>query len=211
MRNIGSGSRVASFERRRRSNTGSPRHSGLKRGHDRSNDHQTGIAGRRHCRGAGLCAARTCRANRCRVGLKGRPCWMRASSSPSDRRVAAPCRHYKSCGGCQLQHGEMTEFVADWKVDVVRALRWNAHGLETHFRARLTTSPAQGRDGARALRRGALKKGPMVGFHGRASDTIVTADPGMQGSLRPDVHQGCSSGREATLPSWAQAARLPYR
>ena len=31
---------------------------------------------------------------------------------PSDHRVQAPCRHYKSCGGCQLQHASDV-FVAD--------------------------------------------------------------------------------------------------
>ncbi|MEM9550165.1 MAG: class I SAM-dependent RNA methyltransferase, partial [Pseudomonadota bacterium] len=24
--------------------------------------------------------------------------------TPSDQRIKAPCRHYASCGGCQLQH-----------------------------------------------------------------------------------------------------------
>ena len=40
--------------------------------------------------------------------------------TPSDWRVAAPCRHFKSCGGCQLQHAE-AKFLAHWKQDVVRA------------------------------------------------------------------------------------------
>lgn len=88
---------------------------------------------------------------------------------PSDRRVAAPCRHFKSCGGCQLQHAD-DAFVADWKVDVVRK-SLEAHGLETEYRP-IKTSPAQSRRRAGfAARR--TKKGAMVGFHGRASDTIV--------------------------------------
>ena len=61
---------------------------------------------------------------------------------PSDARVAPPCRHFKSCGGCQLQHAA-DDFVADWKVDVVRQAL-NAHGLETVFRP-IATSPAQSR------------------------------------------------------------------
>ena len=89
--------------------------------------------------------------------------------TPSDRRVTAPCRHFKSCGGCQLQHAD-DGFVADWKIDVVRNAL-NAHGLETDFRP-IVTSPAKSRRRAGfAARR--TKKGAMVGFHGRASGTII--------------------------------------
>ncbi|WP_187428451.1 23S rRNA (uracil(1939)-C(5))-methyltransferase RlmD [Roseobacter fucihabitans] len=88
---------------------------------------------------------------------------------PSERRVAAPCRHFKSCGGCQMQHAD-DAFVADWKVDVVRTAL-HAHGLEAGFR-RIVTSPAQSRRRAGfAARR--TKKGAMVGFHGRASESII--------------------------------------
>ncbi len=33
---------------------------------------------------------------------------------PSEARVKPPCRHYKTCGGCRLQHAS-DAFVADWK------------------------------------------------------------------------------------------------
>ena len=39
--------------------------------------------------------------------------------TPSEHRVKAPCRHYKACGGCQLQHAS-DAFVADWKLQIVR-------------------------------------------------------------------------------------------
>ena len=89
--------------------------------------------------------------------------------TPADQRVSPPCRHFKSCGGCALQHAA-DPLVADWKVDVVRnALQ--SHGLETDFRP-IETSPAQSRRRATfAARR--TKKGAMVGFHGRASGVIV--------------------------------------
>lgn len=88
---------------------------------------------------------------------------------PSERRVAPPCRHFKSCGGCLLQHAD-DDFVADWKLDVVRTALI-AHGLETVFRPIETSPPASRRRAGFSARR--TKKGAMVGFHGRASGTIV--------------------------------------
>lgn len=95
--------------------------------------------------------------------------------TPSEQRVAPPCRHFKSCGGCQLQHAA-DDFVAAWKVDVVRTAL-SAHRLETKFRP-IQTSPAQSRRRATfAARR--TKKGAMAGFHGRASDVLIEV-PGCQ-------------------------------
>ncbi|MGR3761235.1 class I SAM-dependent RNA methyltransferase [Roseobacteraceae bacterium NS-SX3] len=89
--------------------------------------------------------------------------------TPSDDRVQAPCRHYKSCGGCQLQHASGS-FVAGWKTDVVRtALR--AQGLEAELRPIHTSPPLTRRRATLAVRR--TKKGALAGFYGRASDTIT--------------------------------------
>ncbi len=89
--------------------------------------------------------------------------------TPSDQRIKALCRHYKACGGCQLQHAA-DDFVADWKVSVVRnALA--AQGLDAPMRP-IHTSPDRSRRRATiAVRR--TKKGALAGFHGRASDTIT--------------------------------------
>ncbi|MEL7091626.1 MAG: class I SAM-dependent RNA methyltransferase [Pseudomonadota bacterium] len=89
--------------------------------------------------------------------------------TPSEARVSAPCAHFRSCGGCQLQHAR-DEFVADWKRQVVADALQSA-GLETDIRSTIT-SPDRSRIRATfAARR--TKKGAMAGFHGRRSDTIV--------------------------------------
>lgn len=105
--------------------------------------------------------------------------------TPSDHRVAAPCKHYKSCGGCQLQHAA-DDFVAEWKTGVVRnALA--AQGIEAAFRPILTSDPKTRRRASISARR--TKKGAMAGFHARASDTIVAIpecqllDPGLMAAI----------------------------
>lgn len=89
--------------------------------------------------------------------------------TPSDRRVKAPCAHYKSCGGCSLQHAD-DAFVAEWKLDLVRSLL-ASEGLAPEFRP-VETSPAAARRRATFSAR-RTKKGAMVGFHARASDTLI--------------------------------------
>jgi 23S rRNA (uracil1939-C5)-methyltransferase len=95
--------------------------------------------------------------------------------APSAQRVAAPCRHYKTCGGCALQHAD-DALVADFKQDVVRrALA--ARRIDAPLRAVLTSSPRTRRRAALSGRR--LKSGAVVGFHARASDTVIAT---------PDCH-----------------------
>lgn len=88
---------------------------------------------------------------------------------PSPERVAAPCRHFKTCGGCLMQHAS-DNFVAHWKQDiVVRALA--AQGLEPGI-AQVVTSPTMSRRRAKFSAR-RTKKGATVGFHVRGSDLLV--------------------------------------
>jgi len=89
--------------------------------------------------------------------------------TPSPQRVAAPCRHFRTCGGCAMQHAS-DAFVADWKAGiVVRALAAQVLAAEI---AGVITSPPRSRRRARLSAR-RTKAGALVGFHARASDSIV--------------------------------------
>lgn len=89
--------------------------------------------------------------------------------NPSSDRVSPPCRHFKSCGGCQMQH--MADVaLADWKTDIVRTAL-QAQGLDTEFLPIHTSPPNTRRRATFAARR--TKKGAMAGFYGRQSDAII--------------------------------------
>ncbi|WP_372603828.1 class I SAM-dependent RNA methyltransferase [Actibacterium sp.] len=113
--------------------------------------------------------------------------------SPSPDRVRAPCPHYKTCGGCLLQHAS-DSFVAGWKQEVVEtALR--AQGLTAEMRP-ILTSPARSRRRATLAGR-RTKKGGILGFHARGSDTVVPV-PDCH-LLHPDLIAGLPA-LEALLP-----------
>ena len=104
--------------------------------------------------------------------------------TPSDLRVKPPCRHFKACGGCAVQHAS-DGFVADWKAGIVRAAL-EAHGIAADFAPIHISPPRSRRRATLSARR--TKKGALAGFHGRASGVIVEI-PDCQ-LLHPDLDAG---------------------
>ncbi|MFV0386440.1 class I SAM-dependent RNA methyltransferase [Paracoccus sp. (in: a-proteobacteria)] len=89
--------------------------------------------------------------------------------TPSVDRVKPACGHYRACGGCSLMHAS-EGFTAAWKRQVVEAAV-AAQGMAVGV-AGIHVSPAGSR--RRAVLSGRrTKKGALVGFHARASDTIT--------------------------------------
>lgn len=91
-------------------------------------------------------------------------------SSPD--RVAPPCPHFGTCGGCALQHAS-DGFVARWKVgNVARALK----GRELHpaFGRFHRSPPSSRRRATLSARRGA--SGVALGFHAARSHDVVSID-----------------------------------
>lgn len=101
--------------------------------------------------------------------------------TPSPDRVKPPCRHARTCGGCQLQHASPA-FVAQWKQGVVETAL-AAQGLSAPFLPLQTSPPNSRRRATLSARR--TKSGVLIGFHARASDTI-TEIPGCQ-LLHPGI------------------------
>lgn len=121
---------------------------------------------------------------------------------PSPDRVAPPCRHFKSCGGCQLQHAS-DAYVARWKAEVVRTAL-AAHEIDAEVAAVHTSPPRSRRRATLAARR--TKAGAMAGFHARGSDTI-TEIPDCH-LLHPDLMAGLPLARDLAQAGTSRKAPL---
>ena len=89
--------------------------------------------------------------------------------TPSVNRVRPPCPHARTCGGCLMQHAA-DPFVADWKLGIVKGAL-AGQGLDAPLRPIQTSPPNSRRRATLAARR--TKGGALIGFHARASETLV--------------------------------------
>jgi 23S rRNA (uracil1939-C5)-methyltransferase len=88
---------------------------------------------------------------------------------PGPGRQSPPCRHFPTCGGCQLQHLTDTAYAEYCTSRVAGALA--QHGLEADIRAPHLSPPnTRRRASLRALKAGG---GVLIGFNEAGSNRIV--------------------------------------
>lgn len=124
--------------------------------------------------------------------------------TPSPERVKAPCPHYRACGGCVMQHAS-EGFTAEWKMDVVRQAL-SARGLTVPEMV-IATSPLRSRRRATFSGR-RTKKGTLVGFHARASDTVVEIPNCL--ILRPELLSITPMLHEATALAGSRKGEIAF-
>jgi 23S rRNA (uracil1939-C5)-methyltransferase len=81
---------------------------------------------------------------------------------PSRHRVAPPCKHFGTCGGCALQHWRRDIYL-DWKIGLISRALSQAGVKAPGFEPALATEPNERRRADFSVR------GRVAGFHERGS------------------------------------------
>lgn len=117
---------------------------------------------------------------------------LKAVLTKSAERIPAPCPHFGSCGGCQVQHWAAEPYRA-WKRELLVSA-FAREGIDTTVGALIPCPPASRR---RATLKARRRDGEVaVGFMARGSDALVAIGPCP--ILRPAL--------ETALPEFAALA-----
>lgn len=112
--------------------------------------------------------------------------------APSRHRVAAPCLHFGTCGGCALQHWR-GDIYTGWKSELIAKALVQRGVKAPRFEAPVTCEPAERRRADIVLKRQGKKV--FAGFHERASQNVV--DVGTCIVARPKINAAIASLRSS--------------
>lgn len=112
--------------------------------------------------------------------------------APSRHRVAAPCLHFGTCGGCALQHWR-GDVYTNWKSELIAKALAQRGVKAPRFEAPVTCEPAERRRADIVLRCQGRKI--LAGYHERGSQNVV--DVGTCVVARPKVNAAIAALRSA--------------
>jgi 23S rRNA (uracil1939-C5)-methyltransferase len=112
--------------------------------------------------------------------------------APSRHRVAPPCLHFGTCGGCALQHWRR-DIYTGWKSELIAKALAQRGVRAPRFEAPVGCEPGERRRADIVLRR--EDKRILAGFHERASQSVV--DVGTCFVARPRINAALPALRTA--------------
>ncbi|HEX7775049.1 MAG TPA: RNA methyltransferase, partial [Parvibaculum sp.] len=121
--------------------------------------------------------------------------------TPSSARIAPACRHFKTCGGCALQHVEASAYAVWKREQVVAAL--SPRGIEVEVVPLATARPRSRRRATFAATR--TKKGVTLGYYARGSHTIIAI--GECPLVVPEIEQALASLAHLVEPGLSRKGR----
>lgn len=136
-----------------------------------------------------------------------------AVQEPAPNRVEPPCRHFGTCGGCQLQHMAMPDYLAWKRTKLVQALK--SQRLEPEVGAIVPCAPHSRRRVTFAVRRS--DAGLLLGYNRHLSHDIVdivecpiSVPPIVEAldSLRALARLSCSTHKPFRMTVTASASGL---